>query len=472
LNAGTSYQVRVRAVCSTTDQSMWAVVDFTTPCDAVITFPYTEDFENGGLMPDCWSQEHVVGVANWEFRAGTPSSNGIPSAHSGSYNASFNQASHDGITTRLVTPIFDLTNVSNPYVSYWYAMKDWSGDLDHLTVYYRTSPSGQWQQLVQYYTSVSVWTMDSLALPNPSATYQLAFTGMADWGYGIVLDDITIGEAAGGPAVVDPTVVTNAADPVAQTTATLKATITNPDNVTITSKGFEWKATTGGAYTPVVVTGPALTHNLTGLNPNTSYTYKAFIIYNGQTIYGNEVTFTTLAQGVEPCDVPTGLHVTNVENEAIAIAWDANANVNSWNIQYRPQNGTWNSATSNTNSYTITGLTGHTTYEIQVQANCGDGNVSDWSGSVSEETTNVGIEEWLSNSVTLFPNPAKDVVNVQCTMGNVQGVEVYDVYGKLITTSNSIDNPTRINVSGLADGVYFVRVTTDRGVVTKSFVKR
>jgi hypothetical protein len=477
LNVGTSYQVRVRAVCSTTDQSMWAVVDFTTPCDAVITFPYTEDFENGGLMPDCWSQEHVVGVANWEFRAGTPSSNGIPSAHSGSYNASFYQASHDGITTRLVTPIFDLSNVSNPYVSYWYAMKDWSGDLDHLTVYYRTSPSGQWQQLVQYYTSVSVWTMDSLALPNPSATYQLAFTGLADWGYGIVLDDITIGEAAGGPAVVDPTVATNAADPVAQTTATLHATITNPDNVTITAKGFEWRATAGGANTQVAGTGTGntFTANLSNLNPSTSYTYKAFITFNGTTVYGSEMTFTTLEQGDEPCDVPTGLHVTSVENEAIAIAWDANASVNSWNIHYRPQNGTWNSATSNTNSYTITGLTGHTTYEIQVQADCGDGNVSDWSGSVSEETTNVGIEEWLENSVTLFPNPAKDVVNVECTMNNVQGVEVYDVFGKVVQIVGlpQCDSPTtRINVAGLADGVYFVRVTTDRGVVTKSFVKR
>ena len=32
--------------------------------------------------------------------------------------------------------------------------------------------------------------------------------------------------------------------------------------------------------------------------------------------------------------------------------------------------------------------------------------------------------------------------------------------------------PIRINVSGLANGMYFVRVTTDEGVVTKTFVKR
>ena len=54
--------------------------------------------------------------------------------------------------------------------------------------------------------------------------------------------------------------------------------------------------------------------------------------------------------------------------------------------------------------------------------------------------------------------------NVQCL-----GIEIVDVYGKIITTVDQ--TATQINVSGLAAGMYFVRVTTDRGVVTKPFVK-
>ena len=57
-------------------------------------------------------------------------------------------------------------------------------------------------------------------------------------------------------------------------------------------------------------------------------------------------------------------------------------------------------------------------------------------------------------------------------MYNVQKVEVVDVYGKVINIVNATDNLTRINVSGLANGMYFVRVTTDEGVATKTFVKR
>ena len=88
--------------------------------------------------------------------------------------------------------------------------------------------------------------------------------------------------------------------------------------------------------------------------------------------------------------------------------------------------------------------------------------------------------------IVVYPNPTKDVVNVQCSwfndqgsMVNVQwGIEVVDVYGKVVRTVGlpQCDSPTdgisRVNVSGLAAGMYFVRVTTDRGVVTKPFVKR
>jgi hypothetical protein len=109
-----------------------------------------------------------------------------------------------------------------------------------------------------------------------------------------------------------------------------------------------------------------------------------------------------------------------------------------------------------------------------VQAVCANGT-SDWCTAITEQTTNVGIENWLSSSVTLYPNPAKEYVDIRIDGElNVTGMEVYDVYGKLINTVGVCDTPvqTRINVSNLANGMYFVRVTTEAGVVTKSFVKK
>ena len=305
---------------------------------------------------------------------------------------------------------------------------------------------------------------------NTGYTYKAFITFNGTTVYGNEVNFTTLQETQ----LTDPTVATVAASAIEQTTATLNATITNPDNVTITAKGFEWKATAGGTYTQIAGTGTGntFTANLSGLTANTGYTYKAFITFNGTTVYGEEMTFTTLPEEVQPCNVPTNLHTTAVEHEVISIAWDADANVTSWNIQYRPVGGDLATATTNTNSYTITGLTGLTTYEIQVQANCGDGNLSDWTAAITPQTTNVGIENHLLNSIKLYPNPANDVVNVQCTMYNVQSVEVIDVYGKVIKTMNVTENPTRINVSGLANGMYFVRVTTEEGTVTKTFVKK
>ncbi len=305
--------------------------------------------------------------------------------------------------------------------------------------------------------------------PNTSYTYKafITFNGTTVYGNEMTFTTLDQGQ------LVEPSATTAAATAITQTAATLNGSISNPDNVTITAQGFEWKATSGGTYTTVNATGSTMTYNLTGLTANTDYTFRAFVTTANGTHYGATMTFTTLPEDVQPCDVPTGLTTGTITHESIAISWDANADVNSWNIQYRPVGGTLNSATATTNSYTITGLAPETQYEIQVQAVCSDGQTSDWSPAVTA-TTLTGINEHLLNSISLYPNPAKDVVNVQCTMNNAQvkAIEVFDVYGKLLQTVSMTPETTTINVSGLASGMYFVRVTTEEGAVTKSFVKK
>ena len=273
--------------------------------------------------------------------------------------------------------------------------------------------------------------------------------------------------------VTQPTVTTDNPSGIGQTSATLNATVTNPSNVTITGKGFQWKETTGGTYVQVTGTGTGNTfsYSLTDLTANTSYTFRAFITTASDVIYGEEITFTTLEQGVEPCATPTGLTASEVTGESITISWDNDPNVSTWNIHYNPVGGQLSMATSNTNSYTISGLTSNTPYQINVQADCGNGNLSEWSPAITVTTT--GIDSWLANSVSLYPNPAKEYVDIRVDGDlNVTMMEVYDVYGKLINAMNVIENPTRINVSNLANGMYFVRVTTEAGMVTKTFVKR
>ena len=101
-------------------------------------------------------------------------------------------------------------------------------------------------------------------------------------------------------------------------------------------------------------------------------------------------------------------------------------------------------------------------------------------GTIHDDTdttsTDDGIVNHLSDNLILYPNPANHFVEIRVD-GNgitIEGMEVYDIYGKLIRTTGCTNNvsPIHINVSDLSSGVYFVRVRTNRGVVTKRFVKQ
>ena len=241
----------------------------------------------------------------------------------------------------------------------------------------------------------------------------------------------------------------------------------------------QYKAASAANWTPVAATVNSYT--MTGLTPNTQYQVRVQSACSdgSASSWTEPLTFTTLPEDTpEPCDVPTNVTIVDTQDESLTISWDANANVSSWNVQYRQQGtNTWSSTTTNTNSITITDLAVMVYYEIQVQADCGDGNTSDWSATVTGYTITPAVPEYLNAYITLYPNPTNDVINVQCTMNNVQvkAFEVFDVYGKLINPVETVCTPslqTQINVSGLAAGVYFVRVTTEQGAVTKSFVKR
>ena len=570
LNPATNYTVYVTADCGTTGTSSAVMVNFMTACDVVTVYPYVEGFENG---LGCWQSVEST-TTNYEWETVTADYY-YPTMVEGSYFALARLSSYTAATVRLVSPIFDLTSITNPYVRFAHAQLDWSGDQDEMSVYYRTSATDEWTLLVNYTNSIASFTYDSIALPSPSATYQISFVASNSYGHGVALDDVQVYDDDGaGPWIpTTPTVVTDPATNVTQTTATMNGTVTNPDNVSVTPMGFEWKESSAIAYTVVTVTGSALTHSLSNLTAGTQYTYKAFITYNGMTYYGNEVTFTTTAQGqptepsattlpataisensatlnatitnpdnvtitakgfewkatsggsytqvagtgngdnftanlagltpnteytykafitfngntvyggemtfttleeVEPCETPTGLAVVESQDESLTFSWDANDNVSHWNFRYRQQGSdTWNSSSSYTNSITITDLVNMVWYEAQVQADCGNGNNSDWSEIVTGYTLTPAVPEYLNRHVILYPNPAKEYVDVRIDGDiNVTGMEVFDVYGKLINTVNVIDNPTRINVSGLANGIYFVRVTTDEGVATKTFVKK
>ena len=117
-----------------------------------------------------------------------------------------------------------------------------------------------------------------------------------------------------GYATHAPTATTDSVTSVEETSATLNGSIANPDSVPITAQGFEWKATDGGSYTQVSVTGSTMSYTLTGLTPATNYTYRAFVTTGFGTTYGSEVSFTTSSNsGTDGQPCPGTPTVTDID---------------------------------------------------------------------------------------------------------------------------------------------------------------
>ena len=163
---------------------------------AINTFPFTETFEDGSTTRGCWANEYETGSINWAYRAGTGSGSVVTTAHGGAKNASFFYGSYSAAITKLVSPKFDFTNVTDPTVTFWYANPSWSGDQNKLRVYYKTAEAGPWTMIdgAEYATDVTAWTEVTLDLPDGDnqSEYYIAFEGENHYGYGVVVDDMTV----------------------------------------------------------------------------------------------------------------------------------------------------------------------------------------------------------------------------------------------------------------------------------------
>ena len=77
------------------------------------------------------------------------------------------------------------------------------------------------------------------------------------------------------------------------------------------------------------------------------------------------------------------------------------------------------------------------------------------------------ISEVENANVVLYPNPVTNILNIEAQ--DIQEVSVMDVNGRTVMT---LQNTNRIDMSNLANGVYFVRVITAEGVSIQKIAKK
>src|SRR5690625_19656 len=126
-----------------------------------------------------------------------------------------------------------------------------------------------------------------------------------------------------------------------------------------------------------------------------------------------------------PCAKPTDLTITNVTMSTANIAWTAGDNETSWKVSwghpgYIPgDTNEVGSAIVTSESFQISGLTPHATYEFYVQANCDVGYLSSWIGPESFTTladpSSVEIIDRLpDNTIGVISTKGDDGTGVYC----------------------------------------------------------
>jgi hypothetical protein len=82
-----------------------------------------------------------------------------------------------------------------------------------------------------------------------------------------------------------------------------------------------------------------------------------------------------------------------------------------------------------------------------------------------------GVEEISGNDgVNVYPNPSTGVFDVQCSMFNLKNAEVYDVLGNPLLQKTLNSKQGTLNLSGVNNGVYFLTLKTEQGIITQKLI--
>ena len=88
----------------------------------------------------------------------------------------------------------------------------------------------------------------------------------------------------------------------------------------------------------------------------------------------------------------------------------------------------------------------------------------------SEDCTEVGIADKNLQALNVFPNPVKDILSIENPNElNIQQVKVYEHGGKLVYQAKDPFNT--LDLSSLPSGVFFVKIETAKGGVTRKIFK-
>ena len=170
------------------------------------------------------------------------------------------------------------------------------------------------------------------------------------------------------------------------------------------------------------------------------------------------------------CDTVKKVAAYYVTDKDLTLAWSPIPYVTTYSVMFRAANAVkWDTLQTEEAQLPIEKLKAATDYQFKVKADC---RISSFSQVITIRTK--GVEMSLPN-LTLFPNPARDELNVDFGIKSNEtiDVEVIDLNGqsKISINKYALTHQLTLDTSPLPNGMYFIVVTKNDQKFAKKFFK-
>jgi hypothetical protein len=126
-----------------------------------------------------------------------------------------------------------------------------------------------------------------------------------------------------------------------------------------------------------------------------------------------------------------------------------------------------NKTTNDTSLYLWGGTTG-TFYKYIVNTD----NLQSFDTLSETWTSSTQITQQIKdNNISIFPNPAKNYIQIQTNGLDIEKYNIIDINGKTIKQINSANNNNIIDISNLPNGVYILNIVTENTVINNRIIK-
>lgn len=201
--------------------------------------------------------------------------------------------------------------------------------------------------------------------------------------------------------------------------------------------------------------------------------------------YGNFVSQSTnLTKGVSNSIIITPAWSGSTYNEGYAVWIDYNQNGSFNDSGELVYSRSATNASSVTGSFTVpaSAQNGSTRMRVSMKYNgiptsCETfsyGEVEDYTVVISANGGNStqSMDDAFASmeSVSIYPNPVKDILNINAVGKTVQSLKVYDLSGKIVIESKQSQD--KVDVTKLQPGVYLIEIMSNGDKTVKRFIKK